>query len=429
MRHRLGAITARLPAAVRKLRGDRRGSVALLMAMTTPSLVMAVGIGVEVTRWTVVKLELQRTADVAALAGAAEYALASNAQNAANAAASVAELNGAAGATTRTWAAGSQTLTDNQVTAQVAAGVRNSQNTGVTVTITQTVPLALTQVMSSLSSVTISASGWAEVAANVQPCILALDPSGGGVTAQGNPNLTATGCSVRSNASISTGGSASMTAAAFYVNGSITGSGISGALHPNDGAIPDPYAHYAPVQNAFAQLKAGAGASFSNKPSDVSMLSPGTYSGWDIKGTVSLLPGIYYVNGDISLGAQASVSGGGVTIITSGALSMNGGAALNVSAATSGSASGAIPGVVFAGNSTSANSFLGNTSPSLTGVVYFPNSDLNFGGTAQGGTTGCLEVIAKSVTLKGNASTASNCSAYGTLVFSSDASSPVALVQ
>lgn len=399
------------------------------MAMTSPTLIMAVGIGVEVTHWTVVKLELQRTADVAALAGAEEYALASNAQNAANAAADLAELNGAAGAATRSWNAGSQTLTDGQVSVQVAAGVRNSKNIGVAATITQTVPLALTQMMSSLSSVTIAASGWAEVAANVQPCILALDPKGGGVTGQGNPNLVLTGCSVRSNASISTGGSASMSAPAFYANGSITGGGISGALHPNDGTIPDPYATNAAVQGAFGKLVPNAGTSFSDKPKDIDVLTPGTYSGWDIKGTVSLLPGIYYVNGPISLGAQASVSGAGVTIVTSGALSMNGGAALNVSASQTGSTTGAIPGVVFAGNSTAANSFLGNTSPSLTGVVYFPNSDLDFGGTAQGGTTGCLEVIAKSVTLKGNASMASNCSAYGTLPFSSDTSIPATLVQ
>lgn len=414
---------------LRKVRRDRRGGVAVLMTMAAPTLVMIVGFGVEVTHWTVVKLELQRTADVAALGGAAEYAIASNAQDAANAAASVAELNGATGATSRTWNAGSQTLTDNQITVQVGAGVRDGNTVGVAVTVAQSVPLALTRVMSSLSSVTIGASGWAEVAAKVQPCLLALAPNGGGVTGQGTPNLTLTGCTVRSNASISTGGAASMSAAAFYANGSITGGGISGALHPDDGTIPDPYAQYAPVQNAFAQLKAGAGTSFGDTPHAIDMLSPGTYSGWSIKGTVNLLPGIYYVNGDISLGAQASVSGGGVTIVTSGALSMTGGATLAVSAAQTGSTSGAIPGVVFVGSSTSASSFLGNTSPSLTGVVYLPNSDINFGGTAQGGTTGCLEVIAKSVALHGNASMASNCLSYGTVAFSSDTSNPVALVQ
>lgn len=400
------------------------------MAMTAPTLVMAAGLGVEVTHWTAVKLELQRTADVAALAGAAEYVLASNAQNAAAAAAGVAELNGVPGATTRTWSVGSQTLTAGQITVQIGPGVRNSSNVGVMVTVTQVVPLALTRVMSSLASVTIAASGWAEITPGMQPCILALNPSGSGVTGQGNPTLTLTGCSVRSNASISTGGNAAMLAPGFYANGSITGGGISGLLHPNDGTIPDPYARYAPVQNAFAQLKAGAGVLFSNKPRDTDFLSPGVYAGWNIKGTANLLPGIYYVNGDISLGAQASVSGGGVTIVTSGALSMVGGAALNVSAATiAGAANGAIAGVVFAGTSTSATSFGGNSSPSLTGVAYEPNADITFGGTAQGGTMGCLEVIAKSVALHGDASMAANCSAYGTLSFSSDSVPPAALVQ
>lgn len=154
-------------------------------------------------------------------------------------------------------------------------------------------------------------------------------------------------------------------------------------------------------------------------------LSPGTWTEWDFHKNVILKPGIYYVNGSISLGAQASLSGTGVTIVTSGALSMHGGAIMTLSAALApvnandAITGGAIPGIVFAGNSTATSVFRGNTSPSLTGVVYYPNGKLDFGGTAQGGSRGCLEIIAASVEMGGSSTMSSRCSDYGALRFSS----------
>lgn len=79
------------------LKRDTRGSVSLMMALTTPVLLMAAGISIEVSSWTTAQVELQRTADLAALAGGAEYTLASNAKNAAFAAADLARLNGVDG--------------------------------------------------------------------------------------------------------------------------------------------------------------------------------------------------------------------------------------------------------------------------------------------------------------------------------------------
>lgn len=396
--------------------------------MVAPVLIMMAGMGIEVNHWTVVKQELQRTADLAALAGAAEYGVTFDSRDAANVAANLAELNGMTGATVRIWSPSNRTLTDNRITVQVGPGVRDSTKTGVSVAVTQTVPLAFTKVMSSLTSMTIGATGWAQ-AASVQPCILALSANGSGINGQGNPSLNLINCSARSNASIGAGGSATMSAPDFYANGSINGSGITGTLHPNDGTVPDPYANDPAIQNAFANLSPGQGASFSVKPNNTGTLSPGTYSSWSIKGAATLQPGIYYVNGDISLGAQGSLSGNGVTIVTSGALSMQGGATLAISAAALGSTSGAIPGVVFAGTSTSSASFLGNTTTNaMTGVVYYPNGDLAFGGTAAGASSGCLEVIARSVTMKGNSTLAAKCATYGALSFGSD-NSIVSLVR
>ena len=447
--HRVGGCRSNAGAGfrgvARKLKSDQRGSVVVVTALVIPVLVMSAGMGVEVSHWAMVKLELQRTADIAALAGATDYEITKDARSAANAAASVAELNGAAGSTSRTWNESTQLLRDNQITAQVRTGVRQDLDTALEVTVSQPVTLLLTRIMSSSQSVTVSATGWAELRTSVQPCVLAL--KSGGITFQGSVDVKLTGCSMRSNGSISqTGNAANVSASAFYADGSID-SRVTGTRHEYAGTITDPYLTHSGVQTALGRLVSsptgngngngkGKGKSQDDAPSpDNETLSSGTWPTWNIKGKLSLNPGIYYVNGDISLGGQAELTGTGVTIVTSGTLSMHGGASITLSAALKptnpGDAveGGAIPGVVFVGNSASTSVFRGNTSPALTGVVYYPNGALDFGGTAQVGSPGCLEVIAASVELKGNSSMEANCARYGALPFSSGGPATVVLVQ
>lgn len=417
-------------AAANELRRDQRGGVALMTAMSFIVILMCAGLSIDVSNWSLVKQELQRTVDLAAFAGAASFSSSNDAMGAANIAANLAELNGASGSTSRTWNAGTMTLSDGQVNVQVSKGIRNSKNTAFQVIITQPAPVTFAKIFQSADIITVGATGWAETRVNVQPCIFAMDIAGAGVSAVGTASLAVTGCSVRSNASIATVGSASMSAQAFYANGLITGSETGGPLVPNDGTIPDPYANYSPVQTALNRLMPGYGSSFSNMPNSTSSLSAGDWSRWDIKGAVTLDAGIYYIHGPISIGAQGSLSGTGVTIVTSGSLVMVGGASLTLSAAKIVDAvHGAIPGVVFAGNSTGPSSFAGNTSPSLTGVIYYPKGAIDFGGTAQGGSSGCLQAISSSIAFRGTSSLASNCAGYGTLGFNSDSAVAGTLVQ
>ena len=224
-----------------------------------------------------------------------------------------------------------------------------------------------------------------------------------------------------------------MSAEAFHAGGSISDRGISGARHPNSGMIADPYATHPAVQAAFRKLSSGSGLPINDKPKATLILDSrllNTWSSWDIKGTVILGPGIYYVNGDIQLGSQASLSGTGVTIVMLGSLKVTGGGSMTLSAAEKGKAqNGAIPGVVFAGNSTAASSFHGNTEQLLTGVVYYPRGELTFAGNPQAGSEKCLEVLAAAVVLKGNSSLAAKCDRYGTEKFSSGGAPAVTLVQ
>ena len=141
-----------------RLGSDRTAAVAVMIALTAPVLIMFVGMGVELTSWVATRTTLQRTADVAALAGAVSFSETRTALTAANAAADIAEINGAVGALARVWNPTTQTLTDNQVSIQVGTGVRNSQDTGITVTLIQSVPTILIRVLTQMTSVTLKPS-------------------------------------------------------------------------------------------------------------------------------------------------------------------------------------------------------------------------------------------------------------------------------
>src|SRR5580698_6621667 len=89
---------------------DRNGSVAVISAFTAPLLVLALGLGIDVSYWMAARLELQRMADLAAMAGAANYASKTTASSALTTAANVAELNGFPAASRTT---GTNTLSES----------------------------------------------------------------------------------------------------------------------------------------------------------------------------------------------------------------------------------------------------------------------------------------------------------------------------
>ena len=428
-----------IPRLVRRLGADRRGVAALLTAFSAPVLLMAVAMGVEATSWSATRVKLQRIADTAALAGAIQYAATSDAQKASINAASLAEINGVSGATSRTWDNTNLKLTDNLITVQVVAGPKIASEKAIQVTVKQNVAKTFSLIVpSSSTSVTVSAVAVAEVASlGTQPCVLALGGGVDGITTGddisvgGSASLSTTGCTLRSNDGISQSGAGSINVTSVYAGGTIS-AGVCCDLHPNAGQLADPHATDTVLQNALNLLVSGTGTAVSVKSNASATISPGTYASWDVKGALTLEAGLYIVNGIISTGAQGSITGTGVTIITSGALGMVGGSALNLVAAKTSPAptAGAIAGVVLAGTSSASMSFLGNSSSTVTGLVYLPKASLKFGGTSDTAGTGCTEVIASTVTLTGSTSLAANCKDYGLLPFGSlPGPASVALVQ
>jgi len=449
-----------------RLWGERRANVAVLSSMLMPVFMGAAGLGVEASNWGVLESELQRTADAAALAGAVAYNASGNAQTAANAAADVAELNGMPSGT-RHWTSGTKTLTDGVTTIQQVTGLRNTTDVAYQVSVTKSVPLAFAKLFVAPTSYTIPAQSTAELIAtsSAQPCVLGLkgvqtgDTTSVDVGLSGTSTITGTNCSVRSNGKVTLSGTSSITANSVYAGGSITTSGVAtihATKYANDGQIPDPYANNDALQTALGKLgtcssctnsvslsgtgtQTIAGSNYNNiSVSGTSTLTigpntgPVTLNSLTVTGssTLNLSPGLYVVNGPISVSGTSTINaGGGVTIVSSGAVSLSGTSSSLISAPGTSPTNGAVPGVAIAGTTTSATSISGTSGLEVTGVVYFPNSTLSFSGTSGNPTSPCLELIANTVTMSGTADLGANCSSLGAVSFGSINSASAALVQ
>ncbi|RUV07157.1 hypothetical protein EOD00_19840, partial [Mesorhizobium sp. M7A.T.Ca.TU.009.01.3.1] len=143
-------------------------------------------------------------------------------------------------------------------------------------------------------------------------------------------------------------------------------------------------------------------------------LGPGTYcSGMNLKGNVTLSPGVYVVQGSFKINANAAITGSGVTIFMSGSstVSMNGNASVQLSAPTSGSYSG----VLFYGDRTgnsASSTFNGTADSLLTGAIYFPKQQVNYLGNFSG-KGGCTRVVADTIQWSGNSTINQDCSSLG----------------
>lgn len=464
------------------LQKDKRGVVAIWIAVMLPGLIMAVSMGVEISNWAAAQLSVQRTADLAALAGAVNYkgntgaAQGFREQTAATFAARFAQLNGGNGTAAPSWTAGTKTLADNQITAQVVSGVQYSTNAALKVTVARTVPKTISQFFSTGGSVTVSSTSTSELTLSPmsfnggaggnggQPCVIALAgntfiTTGSNITMNGSSALNLTNCTVRSNTGISFAGGATIAAQAAFAGGTINSPGNitttpnPGAIYQNQGQIPDPYAGNTALQTALTNANSAAGvgsiwckgngsgttcnsgsapaSSYSCVAGGACTIHPGTYTWIGLTGsaTVAMSPGLYVFTDYISTAGGSSLSGSDVTIIqaaTSGGwpttITIAGGSGFALSPATAANATGGqIAGVVYASQSTgSSGIFKGNSTSPLQGVIYYPNGTISDKGTAYAGSPACSILIAKTITIDGNSTyEAAACGGYGVPSFGS----------
>lgn len=403
-----------LPAFFGRLCGDRAGNVLMLAAASMPILVGAAGLATDTVQWTLWKRQVQRQADSAALAGA--FAVAQGFSASDSATADISRLS---------LVTLSQTpVIENAPTTGVGAG--NAKAVRVVLQTSGELPFSK---MLGVTAPVISGEATAAVVSDGDYCVVSLESTSTvGITLQGNATVNL-GCGIVTNSrasnAVSAGGSSTVTATPVAAVG-----GLSSSSNYVSPTTLQPYS--VPQSDPYASLPTPSPTSCSGKlsvnPQGSQSISPGAdgtacYRGMDIKGTLTMAPGIYYIDGSsFSAGSQAVINGTGVTIILTSSsaatnpsqiatVDINGGATMNLSAPSSGTYAGVLFYQDRRALDSGTNLINGNASSAFQGAFYFPSQAMSFSGTS-GMTTDCVKMVSRRVTFIGNSSIVNNCPSY-----------------
>jgi len=407
-------------ASFKKLWRDKRGNALIIAAAAMPLVLGSAGLASDTIQWALWKRQLQRAADSGAMAGV--YAIVED-----------------DGSRTNVTTAVTRDLTYNNHIAYTYTKAIGQPSTGAFAADANAVQVQLS-VQKALGfsgmflnyTPTITATGVATVVPSGDYCVISLeDQAVTGIDATGSTNVNL-GCgmitnSVSMSAAVATG-SSSVAASPIAAVGGIPASthwGSGTVLQPFTVAQADPFASVNPT------TPATCGGAKNSQPSDHwtdttnatattadDALTPGCYSGMNLKGDVVLKPGVYYIDGgDFSVNSGAVVTCDQCVIVMSnrdpasntiGDVDLNGNATINMTAPDSGNFSG----ILFYQDrrATSDNDIKinGNSSSIFRGAFYFPKADLTFNGTA-GMQTNCMQIVAKDVTFTGNSAINNTC--------------------
>jgi Flp pilus assembly protein TadG len=308
------------------------------------------------------------------------------------------------------------------------ADSRSDGTSSVTLSASGSIDTAFMGVMG-IPTLTLTAHAIAVKRKDDSGCVLALDSTAtGAVSLGGSTNVSLNGCSVYSNskdtASVSGGGTATLTARSVGAVGkvSLSGADVTTTEGVYNGLAPlaDPYSDV--VVPSFS----GCTATNLNVNKDLT-ISPGVYcNGLSVNAgaTLTMQPGIYYIDrGSFSVNGGATVTGTGVTIVftsSSGSkwatATINGNAIVNLTAPNSGPTAGI---VMFGDRNIPTGTtfkFNGGSSQYLGGAVYIPTGAVSYSG-GTGTSTSCTQIIGDTVNFTGNSNVAVNCSSYNTRPF------------
>ena len=404
----------------RKLWRDKRGNALVIIGAALPLIIGSAGLASDTIQWTLWKRQLQRAADSGAMAGV--YAIVQD-----------------DGTRTNVSTAVDKDLTYNnhlnytysKVVGAPTSGTYASDPYAVQVQLSVNQKLGFSGMFLNYIP-TITATGTATVVPSGKYCVISLETQAvTGIDATGSTNVNL-GCgmitnSVSMSAAVATG-SSSVTASPIAAVGGIPASthwGSGTVLQPFTVEQPDPFASVNPPTYSTCNGAKNA------QPSDVwtdttgatattsdDAISPGCYSGMNLKGTVTLKPGIYYIDGgDFTVNSGAVINCDQCVIIMSnrdttsnsiGDVDLNGNATINMTAPDSGTYSG----ILFYQDRRAASDndikINGNSTSSFRGAFYFPKADLTFTGSA-GMQTNCMQIVAKDVTFTGNSAINNTC--------------------
>ncbi|WP_319005707.1 pilus assembly protein TadG-related protein [Pararhizobium sp. BT-229] len=265
----------------------------------------------------------------------------------------------------------------------------------------------------------------------IEACILALHPTKyRSFEVSGSANIDMTGCTITANSddgqAIYVGGSGRLKAECLFAAGGISIDPNAVRLacdypHEDSPRVPDPFKYKKlPSASPWTDLS-GCGQNFvgggagngncngtgrtpnGNNAGYVVTLKPGTYGSLELKGAIKLQSGSYIIDGgSLQLTSQSVVTGHEVTffLLNGAKLVIHGGATFNISPSLTGDWAGFS--IVAAHGNTEPAVINGNSSSSLTGIVYMPDTkEIQYSGN--GATVGeCIRLIAQEITLIGN---------------------------
>ena len=402
---------------------NQNGTSIIIIGLTLPALVGAMGLATEVSYWHLHHRAMQNAADAAAIA--------------------VATNNGS------TYAAEGRAVSSQygfpNGTNNISVSVTNPATaSGCTancylVTISDQVPLFFAQVVgyggnttvNRQSASTISATAVATMTSAYEYCIVALASSGKeGMRTNGAPRADLAGCNTMSNTSATCNGS-NLNATVGNAHGTNNGCGVT--QNSNVSTVSDAYSGFA------SHIPADSCGSYPQEPTkvhDPALPSSNQWSGaYTLSGykivcgdqqltantTINASSGVVLVieNGQLDFNGFTLQSGSGsaMTIVFSGSNTgtyqhiLTGGGTLDIAAPTSGDWSGV---AIYQDPKLTHNvdmSAAGN-SPTwdITGLVYLPNSSITLSGAVNKATNGlnCFELVVDNLTFNGTTSIFSN---------------------
>lgn len=241
-------------------------------------------------------------------------------------------------------------------------------------------------------------------------CVYTLGPSGTDISLSNGVNVQVPACALYSDSNSSTAlqvtGGSTLNAQAINLVGNYSNNGGS-SVTPTPAVgianVSDPLA-FLPTPtfnpaNCLGNTILGGGGHFTIGPATAG----GTicYNGLQIGNGASatLNPGLYIINGALSVNGGSPITGTGVTFYfpVGGSLSLGNGASFNLSAPTSGT----YDGILFfqdRSNSTTAT-IQGGVTSTLAGILYFPDANLSLGNGSS--TSTYASVVASSLTFTG----------------------------
>lgn len=392
------------------LKTDQNGNALLLGAVTLPMLIGAAGLGLDTVQWTLTQRQMQRAADSSAIAGA--FARLQNADVTAQANQSLTRD----GMTNL----GTAPVIENAPSIGAYAGDTNAVR--VVLETTQALPFS-SFFMSSAPVISVEAT--ATAASNGEFCVLALEnTSAVGITLQGNAGVDL-GCGMATNSQASNavvaGGSSIINASPVAAVGGLQPSSNYAPgteLLPNAIRQSDPFASLPQPEPGTCSNELRVQP---NQSRTISSSSSGRcFRGMNLSGTVHFEPGVYYIDGgSFDVGAQAVVTGTGVTFILTSTTAdtdpasiattkINGGATMQLSAPSTGPYAGMLFYQDRRAPNSNGNRINGNSDSFFQGAFYFPSQGLEFNGTA-GMDTDCIQLVGRRVTFIGNSAITNQC--------------------